>query len=129
MPDTDDKTILDGHSLWRRVHPDWIILDKNIDPPAYRPTSQAFQNYRNTDTMSVLLGDDHREPNLAVSGIHGTYSLAAFPALLARQQDQVIVRAPEATEPTHAHVVGKKTGSVRSALAKGCRWEVLRRST
>lgn len=125
MPeDVDDPSIGDTHELWRRIHPQWVI--KTNDPPGFRPSSQAFQNRPNTNAISVLLGDEHGNPEGAVSGAHTEYSLVTFPASLARELKQAVSRAPEPDEPSHAHVTGTKTGSVQKAFVRGSSWKVLR---
>lgn len=118
----DDPTIADEAHLWRRVTPDWLVFDANLG--CRRLSSQAFQNLE-ADRLSVLLAqmveESGRTPADVLSGYPG-YSLASVLAGFARQHQQMIVRAPEAGEPAHCHMVGKKPKAVQKALAKHAVW-------
>lgn len=122
----DDPTILDEDTLWRRI-PHWhFVVDENIG--GVRPSSAAFADDAETgDPMSVVLGDEvleaHRRPEDILAGLEG-FAMVAFSTGFARSQKQAVARDPTPSEPAHALVVGKKTGSVRKAFAKNCEWVI-----
>lgn len=115
----DDPTIPDAADLWRRIHPDWIILDRNTG--RVRPTSQAFHNSRDGHPMSVHLAEIARQPEAVLVGFDG-YGLVSLTAGLARQLSQVIARDPTPTDPSHALVAGPKTASVSRRFAREAVW-------
>ena len=121
----DDPTIADEAPLWRRVPPCHVIFDQNLG--RFRPSSAAFENHPNGTPMSVLLGgelvDSGRSAESILSGYHD-FSLVSFPALVARNNGQAIVRRPLPDEPAHAEVVGRKSGAVKKALVRASEWVV-----
>jgi len=116
LPQDDDPSIAHEVALWRRIHPTWWV--PNARAGQHEITSQAFQNYRQTNTMSVFLAAETSQE--AVLAGHTGYGLAEFSAGLARSNGQGVVRAPNPEVAGHAHVVGNKTGRVKDALKKGC---------
>jgi hypothetical protein len=124
-PYEDDPTIDDSSALWRRIHPAYIIYDETLG--RQRPTSQAFQNQRGTNTISVVLAEvvrrDNRGPESLLANHHG-YSLAQLTAGFVRSLAQGVARDPVPQEPAHALVFGEKPRSVTSALAKRCEWVI-----
>lgn len=78
--------------------------------------------------MSVVLADlvleAGRDAESALVG-HDDFGLVAFSAGLARSKNQGVLRKPLPDEPAHAEVVGRKTASVKKALAMNCEWVVL----
>jgi hypothetical protein len=118
MP-TDDPSILDEHRLIRRIHPSWIIYDDNLK--IHRPTSQAFQNSKGDEAMSVFLEpvflESGRQLKVLLAG-WPEHSLAAVTAGCARACDQGVLRDPLADEPSHSLVVGQKTTNTRKRLAQ-----------
>lgn len=118
LPDGDDATIPDSATLWRRIFPGWWVLDQNTGQR--RLSSAAFENYPNTNTMSVGIADEMDGPEVLLKGYDG-YGIAAFTAGHARRQcRQAVARAPEPDQPWHAHVIGdKKKRSVRKCLLDG----------
>lgn len=119
----DDATIKDDFTIWRRIPPWHVVPDRNRG--SVRPSSAAFEDPDDGTSMSVFLAyivfNSGREAKSVLAG-HDDYGLATFTAFLARQKGQAIVRRPLPDEPAHAEVVGKKTGSVRRALARNCEW-------
>lgn len=77
--------------------------------------------------MSVILGDqvlaEGRTPESILQGFIG-FSLVSINAGLAWVRGQIVIREPVLEEPAHAEVIGKKTGSVKSAFAKQSTWVV-----
>lgn len=122
---SDDSSVLDSASLWRRIPPWHFVFDHNLS--CYRPSSAAFNDHPNGTPMSVVLGDDvraaGRTSESALTGCAG-FALASFTAGLARSTEQGIMRKPLPEEPAHAEVFGRKTNSVRRTLAKGCTWVI-----
>ena len=122
---SDDPSILDSASLWRRIPPWHFVFDHNLN--VLRPSSAAFDDHPNGSPMSVVLGDDllaaGRPPKSALADCAG-FALASLAAGLARSTGQGIMRAPLPEEPAHAEVFGPKSGSVRRALAKGSTWVI-----
>jgi hypothetical protein len=115
----DDPTIPDEAELWRRIPPRHFFYDGNLG--CFRPSSAAFEDDRDGSPMSVVLAAESRGPESVLAG-HEGYALASFSAGLARECRQGIARDPLPEEPAHAVVFGRKTGSVRSRLAKGSVW-------
>lgn len=113
---SDDATIPDSAALWRRIHPDWVRNDAESGEP--RPSTQAFQDHG--PAMSVYIADLSIEAEV-MRGFDG-YSLAAITAELARSCQLRIERVPLPDFPGHAHVIGRKTGLVRSTLSKNATW-------
>lgn len=121
MPCTDDPAIGDDDDLWRRIAPDWVVLDENEDQERggrVRPSSAAFRDR----SLSVLLArEDTHERALAGWQERG-FSLAAITAGLARQHRQSVCREPTKDDPAHAVVEGKKKGRVDEKLAIAAKW-------
>ena len=119
----DDPSIADVELLWRRIRPDWVVYDKNLQ--RYRPKSIAFQNYKGTEAMSVILARARgNDAHTAVSGRHSDYFVAEFTAGFARGLSQGVVPFLDPGEAGHHHVVGKKTGSVKDRFAKQSAWRI-----
>ncbi|MBM4018911.1 MAG: hypothetical protein FJ288_11380 [Planctomycetes bacterium] len=121
----DDPTIADHAELWRRIPPQWFVLDRNLG--SMRPTSQAFQDHPNGTPMSVLLADVVRESGRGTTAAlvgHKGFALAAITAGLCRQCSQKVARDPKPDEPAHGVVVGKKSDAVRRRLAREAQWVV-----
>jgi hypothetical protein len=123
----DDPSILPDDPLWRRVHPTQVIFDKNQG--AHRPSSAAFGDHPNGTPMSIVLGKDSlargRTGEALLAKFDG-YSLAAITATDARENQQVVYRAPVPDEPDHGEVMGDKPKSVQRSFAKLAKWVVLR---
>lgn len=117
----DDPTIADDALLWRRIRPDWIVVDENTG--RYRPSSQSFHDSRGGHPMSVYLAETAQRPEVVLAG-HGGYGLAGFTAGLAGQMAQAVVRDPTPTELSHALVAGRKAGAVSRRFALESVWVV-----
>ena len=117
-PPEDDPTILNDADLWRRIFPGWWLRDKGSG--AYRLSSAAFDDSPDKTPMSVTIATEAPGYHILLDG-HVGYGLLAITAGLARQNRQILVRDPRPENPAHAHVVGKKTGSVKDALRVGAR--------
>jgi hypothetical protein len=119
----DDKTIIDAAPLWRRIPRHHFVSDEKLG--CVRPSSAAFEDHPNGTPMSVVLGQEVLDAGRVAESVlagHDGFGLASFPAGLAREQGQGIIRKPLSEEPAHAEVFGKKSKAVKRALAKGCEW-------
>lgn len=116
----DDSTIDDLDALWRRIHPNWWIPDES----GMRLTSAAFQNYKGTNSCSVLLEQEMRDNGkniqdaLAAFEGYGLATIAAGQARASSAPPQLLVRVRTDAEPEHAHIVGQKTKPVRRILTE-----------
>lgn len=117
--DGDDKGIADDWDLWRRVSSQFTVPDENHG--GRRPSSQAFQNARGTDRMSVIVGRETPGPEQAIAG-HEGYGVASFLAGLARACGQSVRRDPTRDQPAHALVIGPKPKTVLRRLVEGSTW-------
>ena len=113
----DDPTIADAVALWRRLHPDWVVTDRQTGRP--RISSAAFQNYRGRNALSICITCDAPDGYSAENYVaaHEGYGVAELTAGLARSAGQGVVRVPEEGEIGHGHLVGEKPGSVKKRLA------------
>ena len=121
----DDTTIANKSHLWRRIHPKWVVWDQNVREK--RVTSAAFQDSVDGSPMSVLLADVVRETGRNAGHIlagFDEYALARITAGHARDCCQGVSRAPLPDELAHAHVFGRKTGSVRGYLRRHAEWVI-----
>lgn len=112
---SDDPSISDDDTLYRRLHPNWILRDKNTQVD--RITSAAFQNRPDTNAVSVYLEAECGGVDAVIEG-HSGYGVASLQSGLARAQGQGITRVPEGTAG-HAHIVGDKPKRIQKALSKG----------
>ena len=112
----DDLTIHNPAELWRRIFPDWWVLDKNLGE--FRLSTQAFENSKDGTPMSVTIAAECPGQNHMLSRFKG-YGLASFTAAHVRKCGQTLQRDPAPEDPAHAYVVGKKTGSVKKCLLRG----------
>ncbi|TXN05924.1 hypothetical protein FV242_01770 [Methylobacterium sp. WL64] len=109
----------DEMELYRRVHPEQVVPDKNTGQ--LRPSSAVFKD----PSMSVDVADFMRE-----DGLDWRWSLRDFPgwslvcltAAHARAKQQDVQHTPITTEPKnpyHAEVIGKKTPGTANHLRDG----------
>jgi hypothetical protein len=119
-PPVDDPSITDDQALWRRIHPEQVVFDNNLN--RRRPTSQAFNNTSGTSGMSVDIADETTVQD-TLKG-YPEHLLVEFEVRLARQLNQGVVREPLPDNPAHAEVMGKKKKSVQKGFYTGCRWVV-----
>lgn len=127
----DDPSIEDGDDLWRRIHPDHIVPDRNTGQ--WRPSSAAFTDSGQTNTpMSVyiakLVAESGRTHN-EVMERYPEHSLVVFLAGVARSLGLGVTKEPDPQYPeetAHGVVFGDKTQSVRKKLAKASEWLLLR---
>jgi hypothetical protein len=121
----DDKTVLNGERLFRRIHPQWKVPDYTNQ--RWRISKAAYDNSRDGSPTSVSLEQTLLSLGLSVlhplQG-HEGYYLAAVRMGVARGCQQGIHRDPQPNDPSHALLFGTKTESVRKNLAKQSEWIV-----
>lgn len=126
MAHSDDPTIPNSAELWRRIQPDQIVLDENLN--VLRPSTAAFSDSSDGTPMSVQLAEivlaHGGAANSVMVGFEG--ALAGFTAGFARNEcAQGVEKAPLPKDPAHTYVFGKKTGSVKKKFAlKGSKWVI-----
>lgn len=103
-------------AVWRRIPPRYFPTEKGRTTPH----SPAFDD-NNDGPMSVVIARDGRSALEILEGHEG------FGVVELRIKDLVemglsVVPLPVPGEPDHAHVLGKKTGGRRRAMARCCRW-------
>ena len=101
----------DEEPLARRISPGFRRDDGRI-------SSQAF-----TDTEMSVDRHAYRSADRSLLGYEG-FGLAKFKTAEARKLGQEVVARCELLNPAHAQVNGKKTGSIRKALARASSWVV-----
>jgi hypothetical protein len=112
MPDPeDDRSVEDACRVYRWLGHNDFKWDYNL--ARARPTSAVFQH----DEMSVVLGDTLAESDRQPEDVANP-CLVSLEAGCVRARSQTIRRDPTEDEPAHGLVVGRKTGSVRNALAR-----------
>jgi len=119
QPAVDDGSIADDAGLLRRIRPDQIVDDKNSGEK--RASSAAFKD----PEMSV-----DAEPILQANGFNWKFclrnyvgfSLVRFQAGAARAKQLAVVHKPEADNPGHTEVIGKKTHGIANHLRSVSEW-------
>lgn len=121
----DDVTITDDSELWRRIHPAWVVLDRNT--ASMRLSSAAFGNSTDGSPTSVLLADLVRESGRTAEQViakFDPYALASITAGQARDCEQGVARDALPNEPAHAYVFGRKTKVLKRCLARHAEWVI-----
>jgi hypothetical protein len=112
----------DDDEVWRRVPPEKVVFDASNN--TFRPSKDSFNDSPNKSPMSAFLAKECMDPALALEG-HEGFALVGVRIALLREKNLVVTPAPEPDlPPGHVHIVGRKTDSVRKALAKNCKWVV-----
>jgi hypothetical protein len=121
----DDIAIGNDVRLFRRIHPQWIVRDDNLN--CFRPSSQAFNNSQDDSPMSVnredILQQENREPAVLLTGFH-EWGLASVRAGVMRENGQGIAADPLPDEQSHALVFGPKPPKTRKRIAKTAEWVI-----
>lgn len=84
----DDATIPDDAILWRRIHPDQVILDSNLG--RRRPSNAALRD----EELSVILAEPGRDPQIVLANYPGRF-LVSLPAGTMRDLATWVVPPPE----------------------------------
>jgi hypothetical protein len=107
--------------LWRRVPPDKITFDHNQN--RVRPSSNAFtDNLKEGSPMSAWEASVVTDPNKLLEGCPGWF-VAAFTVGHASALGLQVNQTSE-HGPGHCDVVGSKSASIRSSLAKAAMWVI-----
>jgi hypothetical protein len=107
--------------LWRRVPPDRVTFDSNQQ--RRRPSSNAFtDNLRDGSPMSCWEASVVTDPKKLIEGYPG-WSVASFTVGQASALGLQVKRTPEHGNG-HCDVLGTKTRSIQSSLAKVATWAI-----
>ena len=111
--------------LWRRIHPMWV---KQSGDGTFSVTSQAFQNLPGYDAFSVhdskIASSEGMTPESVLADFP-EYSMVQFSTKIALESGQTVDPCPEDNDPSHTHVTGNKSKSVKKKFKNGCEWLVL----
>jgi hypothetical protein len=91
--------------LWRRIHPDKWIFDKNLN--RYRPTSENFKDRRRDEHLSSYIAREVPGGKERLLQGHPNYGLAEYKVSDALAFNLQVVREPDEI-PGHVEVRGKK---------------------
>jgi len=122
MPDLDDRSIADDVGLLRRIRPDQVVHDKNMGQE--RPSSAAFKDPHMSVDAESILSANGLDWKFSLRNTPG-YSLVRFAAGAARLRQLAVVHKPEADNPAHTEVVGKKTQAIANHLVQESSWVLL----
>lgn len=117
----DDPDIPDTEVLFRRLVSDWIVPS---DQGRMRISSAAFLGDELSVVLASLLQKQGRTVDSVLEGYPGR-SLCSVTAGLVRANGQGVIadtRPPH--DPAHGLVIGKKTKSIRSRLARAALWVI-----
>lgn len=117
-----EAAITDETELWRRIPPFRNTFDENLN--RVRPGKDCFNDHSNGTPMSVYLSDITIDPGKLLESVGPGFGVVSISAKLVRELNLAIISKPRSGEPGHAEVVGKKTDSVKSKLAKACHWVI-----
>lgn len=118
------RLIPDDAQLLRRIHPDYVVEDKNSGLP--RPSSAAFKDPNMSVDIEDFLLDDGLDATFSLAGYPG-YSLVRIVAGAAREKNLSVVHVPLVENSYHAEVRGKKTGAIANHLKSAAQWAHLER--
>lgn len=122
MSSGDDGSIDSNWSLLRRVHPSQIVRDDNAG--VTRVSSGAFRDAEMSVDAEEIWQANGQDWHSSLTGYPG-YSLVRFAAALPRTMGLAVIHLPLATNPAHAEVHGKKTGSIRNRFVAESTWVYL----
>jgi hypothetical protein len=115
-PPSDDATIAGDTELWRRIPPKHWISD--ADSAGWRISSAAFEDSPDGSPMSVVIASECTGGlNTLLKNLIG-FGVAVLTVQQLRARGLGVVRFPDADLPGHAHVIGRKSQSVRRKLAR-----------
>jgi hypothetical protein len=118
VPD-DLEIIPNASGLLRRVHPKHLV--PAAEPGRRRLSSGAFRDPELSVDVEPMLQKDGHDWNYSLAG-HAGHSLVRINAGFARQQNQSVEQTPEAANPYHAEIIGKKRDPVCRAFAAAAEW-------
>jgi hypothetical protein len=109
----------DDAALLRRIRPDQIVDDQNTG--GRRPSSAPFKDPNLSVDAEPILNSLGRDWTFSLSK-HPGYSLVSFAVGVARASQQTVTVIPEADNPAHTEVIGKKTQGVANSLRDASGW-------
>lgn len=112
---TDDPTIGDNEVIWRRIY--LAVDDENLK--CKRPSSACFQDGLH-GPVSVYIASEAQSTQVMQGGKEPF--LAALTVAFIRKLGLGIIRDSSSGGPGHALLLGRKTPSIRSKLAKEATW-------
>jgi hypothetical protein len=114
----DDLSIPNETVLWRRIRKDDVL------PDGSRPKkSPCFEDSKDSP-MSVTITDDLDISPEEYLSQYPEEGLVSITVAQIREKGLGITREPTETDPGHAFVHGKKTGSIKKKLANECEWVI-----
>lgn len=119
----DDPELGDDLRVLRRIRPSEVVKEQD------RPSSSNFYNDKEGKGTSVDLWEPDRRPDDVLKG-HDGYGVVSISIGEIRRIGKTkghplgVIRVPQHNNRHHAHIQGRKTGSIRSALANAARWEI-----
>jgi hypothetical protein len=119
MPVVDIEPISNEDNLYRRIHPSQVIDDKNLG--ARRPSSGAFTDANLSTDSETLLAKFELDANFCLKDFP-SYSLARFSVQFARTNGMTVTHTPEADNPAHTEVTGKKSKALQRQFAAVSVW-------
>lgn len=114
--------ILDDEELWRRIPPFRNTYDANQQ--RVRPGKDCFADHTNGTPMSVYRACLTGDPGNLLRDVPPGFGVVALNARQIRDLGLTLLPKPKPNEPGHAEVIGKKTDSIKSKLAKASEWKV-----
>ena len=117
----DDQSIPNEAALFRRIPPYWLTPD---ECGRKRVSSAAYRHFELSILIELLMREAGRPPEEALTG-YVDHCLVSITAGLARKLHQKVVKeSSPPNDPAHGLVVGKKTDSIASRLARESKWVV-----
>jgi hypothetical protein len=116
----DDRDLIPDHSgLLRRIHPKFVTPDYNTGRK--RLSSGAFRDSNMSVDVESMLTTDGRDWTFSLRN-WPSHFLVRLQAGFTRAQQQSIEHKPQADNPYHAEVVGRKSGAICDAFRREARW-------
>ena len=125
----DNAAIADAESMWRRIHPAWIVRDDR-QPRGSRISSQVYEESKNPPSPCSIIRA--RESTAECVQKDSKRSVGAIQAGIVRRHGFRLVSSHDVQEPGHHHMVGpndrKRQKQTRTALGdatthvRGPRW-------
>lgn len=115
----NESEFLEESDLFRRIPPEQIIFDHNINE--YRPTSQNFDDEKMSVDIEAVLVEKNLDWHFTLKG-HEKFSLVRFPARFTRDLGQKMIFCPTPEDPAHGKVLGRKTRSIRNNFVRQSKW-------
>lgn len=101
----DDSSIPDSLALYRRVHPNHVVPDRDQD--CFRVSTAAFKDYELSIVLDDTLEDAGRSPSDCLAEFPDHF-LLGIEAGTVRAENQIVVRTPCPEEEAHGDIIGEK---------------------